>query len=444
MHSEIDSEYTDYFKDEDAITEEEKRQILDQIRQIAADNQDAAPADARPPRKGHFFPLMVNLVVLAVTAVAICGSILLFHMRRERLEAEASRYNSMEGEILEEYKRETGKRLQEKDAAILNILNQLGALERERRQLADLMEIRLRQKERELRVSLDAELAERRRALLDEGIRTDQVDQKLREYETGKQRQIEAELRTYREETQRVTEEKTARLLREREIARQALEQTTLEREEYLPDDRPAPQAVPSPEPAPRAGEPPAASADQGLIARLQEELKAKEAQIEELQSRPAPAPAAALPIAAAPAPAPAASPPPEQPPAEAAALGREEAAPAAPPPIAAAPAAAPPIAPAPAVEAPSYRALGTVTLTEPEQVIILPMIDLPAAPGSPIEIRRILASGKIVRVAGGRVLRVEGEKIVARIEDSEGGYRPVVTDKVYLQIEPGPIPPRL
>jgi hypothetical protein len=71
-------------------------------------------------------------------------------------------------------------------------------------------------------------------------------------------------------------------------------------------------------------------------------------------------------------------------------------------------------------------------------------MIDLPAAPGSPIEIRRILASGKIVRVAGGRVLRVEGEKIVARIEDSEGGYRPVVTDKVYLQIEPGPIPPRL
>ena len=343
MHSEINSVYADYLKDEDAITEEEKRQILDQIRQVAEDNQASAPAEIRPSRKVWLFPLAVNLVVLAVNAVAISGSFLLFHMRQVKLEQEASRYNSVEGEILEEYKRETTKRLEEKDAAILNMLDQLGALERERRQLADLMEIRIQQKEEQLRRGLDAELAERRQALLNDGVQADQAARELDEYRAGKQRQIDEELRAYQEEAERVNREKTARLLQEKEIARQALEQATLEREKVLPGGLSAAQAASAPEPAPGEAEAQGTQADRELIARLQEELRGKEARLAELAGRLASGPAPD------PEPVPVAEPVPVPEPAPAPALAAEPVPAAAPAPALQA-ASAPAVLPAPEV----------------------------------------------------------------------------------------------
>jgi hypothetical protein len=80
-----------------------------------------------------------------------------------------------------------------------------------------------------------------------------------------------------------------------------------------------------------------------------------------------------------------------------------------------------------------TYRILGTVTSAGPVRITILPIVDLPVGEGAPVEIRRILESGAMLRIARASVVEVQGGKLVARIDDVAGREAPVITDKVYL-----------
>jgi hypothetical protein len=187
-----------------------------------------------PRRNGTLFPLAVNLVGVAVAVVVIVLSLFLFRVRRDQLESAAAGPPSAEGMILAEFKREAEEKIREKDTAIVRVLRQLTALEREREQLARIMQLRIQDKEREMRQSLESELAARRGELSAAGLSAAQVDEHLLEFESSKKREMFDLLEAFQAELDALTYEKEQELIREKARARLALEKVTVEREELL------------------------------------------------------------------------------------------------------------------------------------------------------------------------------------------------------------------
>jgi len=216
------------------IPDDEKRDILDQIEKSVSASSVTDIATAKPRKKGFIFPLIVNLTAAVILAVVVFGALSIFEVRRERLNLETREVASAEGKILDEFKREAEEKLQEKDVAILRVLKQLGSLERERSQLSRIMELRIQEKEREMRRELDAELENRRESLQREGLSAADIERQLLALETEKKRQIFEELQAFQAEVDSLTRQKEQKLLKEKEAARLSLEQATLEREKLL------------------------------------------------------------------------------------------------------------------------------------------------------------------------------------------------------------------
>jgi hypothetical protein len=224
----------DIYDREQDIPENEKIQILDQIEKSISQSTVTTLSAVKPNKRSFVFPLIVNLTAVVVLIVVVLGALRIFEVRRERLNLETREVASAEGKILDEFKREAEAKLKEKDAAILRVLKQLGSLERERSQLSRIMELRIQEKEREMRREMEAELQNRRESLQGEGVAAAEIARRLLALETEKKRQIFEELQAFQSEIDSLTRQKEQQLLREKEAARLSLEQATLEREELL------------------------------------------------------------------------------------------------------------------------------------------------------------------------------------------------------------------
>lgn len=522
------------FEDEPEIPEEEKRQILEQIERRVEEGIQPSAAELLPRQKGLRFPLIVNLAALLIVAALICGSLLLFRVRRQKLDLETREYASAEGKILDEFKREAQEKLKEKDTAILRVLKQLGALEAEREQLAGIMELRLQEKEREMRSALEAGLEGEKQRLLRAGTSSDALDRLLLEYETEEKRRISRELEAYQQQIDSLSRARQVALLQEKERARLSLEKATQERERLLQETQKqeielrrrlqaeqGQAAGPGPTAVSIAREQTLLAQERlvtdqicgafTLIGRSVSDLRYEEASaelamlkalfrderlsalpavrrrqdsdlqiIEALEALIAAATAMMPPVAVAPEEQPVV---PETPSeqveelrkellereAEAAArgralayeeiltlisryqeaesqgsreeLGREVARRSEGEPLLerlfqAIQGLVGEAEVAPAEPEETYRILGTVTLSRPESVTVLPIVNLSVAVGAKIEIRRILATGESVPVARGTISEVRPGKLVARIDTLAGEFQPSVTDKVYLKVE--------
>jgi hypothetical protein len=223
---------------EPEVLEAEKREILEQIERSVAEAITPPPEEQLPRNKGLAFPLFVNLAALIVVAGVILGSIWLFRVRQERLDEETRYYASAEGKILAEFRRESEEKLREKDAAILRVLKQLGTLETERVQLDRMNELRMQDKERELREGLEAALAAEEQRLRLAGASSDAVEKRLQEYEAERTRSLLEELRSFQEQIDSLTRARDLELLQEKENARLSLEKATREREMLLQESQ--------------------------------------------------------------------------------------------------------------------------------------------------------------------------------------------------------------
>jgi len=219
---------------EQEIPDDEKKQILDQIEKSISESVVPVALQAKPKKKGLLFPCIVNLAALIVLVAAVFTAFRVFEVRREKLDLETRTVASAEGKILDEFKREAEEKLKEKDTAILRVLKQLGSLERERSQLSRIMELRIQEKEREMRRELEAELQRRKEDLRQNGVAAAEIERQLLALETEKKRQIFGELKAFQDEIDSLTRRKEQELLREKEMARRSLELATLEREELM------------------------------------------------------------------------------------------------------------------------------------------------------------------------------------------------------------------
>jgi hypothetical protein len=221
---------------EPEVLEAEKREILERIERSVAEAVTPPPEEQLPRTRGLAFPLFVNLAALLVVTGVILGSVQVFRVRQQNLDEDTRNFSSAEGKILDEFRRESDEKLREKDTAILRVLKQLGTLETEREQLDRIMELRVQDKERQMREGLAAELEAEEQRLRQAGTSSDAVDQRLREYEATRMRSLVEELRLFQEQIDSQTRARELELLQEKENARLSLEKVTLEREKLLQD----------------------------------------------------------------------------------------------------------------------------------------------------------------------------------------------------------------
>ncbi|HDQ14791.1 MAG TPA: hypothetical protein ENN41_08250 [Sediminispirochaeta sp.] len=221
----------------DGFSEEEREDIKRQIDEAAQTNTigtGTAFSHFNPRKKGAFFPLIVNIIALLCIGAGVFVANEYFNRRVEQLSGEAGALASAEGKILEEVRREAERRLREKDQEISEIQENLSQIESERQLLQETMEERLAQKEQELREQLSQALAAERSRLEAQGVAEGDLESRLQEFQSSKEREYQEDLASFQREIETQLLEKEEELTAARETAERILAEATEERQELI------------------------------------------------------------------------------------------------------------------------------------------------------------------------------------------------------------------
>ena len=216
------------------IEEQEREEILEEIDKLVTSNRLPVSDDMeklKPQKSGVAFPLVINLLAVAAVLSTFYFSSRLFEQKQETLTMENANYLSAEGKLLEELKKESAARLEEKDEEIGQIQNELEALDRQSRELIESMDQQIADREAELRIALEAELEEEREKLRAEGKSETDIEEELRRIEADRSAEYEAELAAFRTETEAAIAEKEEELARAKALNEELLAEVNSEKE---------------------------------------------------------------------------------------------------------------------------------------------------------------------------------------------------------------------
>jgi hypothetical protein len=181
------------------ISIDEQVEIISQINDVIRKNRIQIQKDTFsfvPQKKGSFIPMMVNVGALAVTLIAAALILHLFNRNERTLVTRSSVVLSAEGKLLEELKKQSAEQLGAKEQQISKIQARLEQLARERDRLKLDTEAQIREREAELKASLEKQLAEQRQKLEREGAQTAAIELELKSLESrlneANRRQVEA------------------------------------------------------------------------------------------------------------------------------------------------------------------------------------------------------------------------------------------------------------
>jgi hypothetical protein len=207
-------------EEDEGITAAERREILANIDQVAGRNRLAAGPGrpkAKPLKKGFVFPLVVNVLALVFTAAVLAGLALIFRQRDQGLAEGSAVVASAEGKLIQEIKRESDSKLQEKEKAIAEIQGRLSSIDRQRSELAATIEQRIAQREIELRAALQAELDKERKRLAGLGLSESAIQERLKKFEAQKTAEFNRQLEDFRKKAEVDKAAEDARLTQARE-----------------------------------------------------------------------------------------------------------------------------------------------------------------------------------------------------------------------------------
>lgn len=200
------------------IDADDRREILEAIDKVASSNRISAGPESfvlKPRRRGLLFPLLVNLAALVLTAAAVLGLKEISARREAAVVQSGTAVSTAEGRLLQELKRESDSKLQEKDKAISDIQNRLLALDKERGDLASSMEERVKRREADLKAELAAALEKERQRLGEQGLSEIAIQERLKRLEAEKSAALRRELETFQKQSEaekKAAEERFARL----------------------------------------------------------------------------------------------------------------------------------------------------------------------------------------------------------------------------------------
>lgn len=179
------------------ISADDRREIQDQIEKVSRRNRiSARPEDflVRPRRKGFVFPLVVNLLAIAATAGAVLLLSYVFRQRDIAIASTSFALDTAEGKLLQELKRDSDSKLEEKDRAINEIRGRLSSLDKEKNDLAASIDQKIKARETELRSKLQDELDAERRRLADQGVSSSVLQARIKSFEADRTAVLDKQL----------------------------------------------------------------------------------------------------------------------------------------------------------------------------------------------------------------------------------------------------------
>lgn len=223
------------FVDDANVTEEDRKEILEQIDHVVETNRIPVTGEMfrlKAKRGGGLFPLLMNVILLALAAGVIFYAFRYFETRQASLSEESQGYLSTEGRLIEEMRRESEARLRQKEMEISRISQELDELDRQSRELRQSMEERIESREAELRSRLEAELEAERRRLQARGVSQEDISERLDILEQQRLDEAQDELEEFRAEAQAEIRLREQELAEARVLAEEILEEAGAEREQ--------------------------------------------------------------------------------------------------------------------------------------------------------------------------------------------------------------------
>jgi hypothetical protein len=191
------------FSDDSSISEEDRKDIVQQIDAVARENKIQVNPElfqVQAGSGGGFFPLLVNGIGLVVLVGGLAAGITLFRQSEQNLASARGTFKTAEGRLIEEVRKQTEAELQAKDEEITSMQSRLADVERERDQILAEIESRVMDREEELRQQLIAELDAERQRLLAAGQSQTQIESRLTSFEEQRRAEIAREIAAYRQQ----------------------------------------------------------------------------------------------------------------------------------------------------------------------------------------------------------------------------------------------------
>jgi len=221
------------------ISFDEQIEIIGEINDVVERNRIEIRPDTfsfTPRKRGSVVPILVN--VCAVAAVVLAGFVLLrvFNREEQVLTGQSASLLTAEGRIIEAIREQSEAQLSAKDQEILRIQGRLEELRGERERLRLEMDVRIQEREEQLRAALAEELEAERRRLQQAGVSASNIQQQLSDLEsrlTQEQQQQLAEFRVEAEAELGQKDDEIARLIQENNsmLARFREERAALQQE---------------------------------------------------------------------------------------------------------------------------------------------------------------------------------------------------------------------
>jgi hypothetical protein len=224
------------------ITQEEQKEIRAEIEKVATGSRIAVDPGmfiVKAAKRGVLFPVLVNVLSLAVLAIGLVVLYVLFQSQETQISrGEDTGTITTEGKLLEEVKKESEAKLQEKNQQINDIQGKLAQIDKQRQDLQSTMDAQVQQKEADLRAAMAAELDAEKARLQKQGLSDQDIQKKLADLETQKNTAFQKDLDAFKAQAdaERKRSEAALRDLQARYSSDLATANT--ERQQVLADSR--------------------------------------------------------------------------------------------------------------------------------------------------------------------------------------------------------------
>ena len=186
------------------ISEEDRREVLKSIENIASENRisldDSEAFALKEAKSGVILPIMVNLLSVAVVAVVIFLLSQAFQNDTTTLVERGLEFSSLEGQLLRELQKESQNQISAKDREIGDYEERLTTLESQRQELSDSLGSRLEARQMQYDQELSDALAAERARLETQGLDGSEIDRLLAIQEEELRAFYSAQLLAYQEE----------------------------------------------------------------------------------------------------------------------------------------------------------------------------------------------------------------------------------------------------
>jgi len=209
-------------------SEKEKQEILHEIDQITEQNRLTVTDDLfkiTPLKKGGTLPLVINILGIIAIITSFYFTNQYFQEQEQTMATEESSYESTEGSVIEELKRQAEEKLNKKQAEISQIQNELSKLDRESASLRENMDSQIKDRELELRSEMEEALAKERARLQSQNISTVDLENQLKEFQTTRESAFNADIENFKNESALAIKAKEEELEKAKQIANDILEQ---------------------------------------------------------------------------------------------------------------------------------------------------------------------------------------------------------------------------